>query len=60
LGAGLGVAVGVLGVGATSEELTGLDGCGGAEGQGGEEQGGNACAETVEAGQRLEGAEAVA
>jgi hypothetical protein len=60
LGAGLGVAVGVFGAGAASEDVACLDGCGGAEGQGGEEQGGDACAETMKAGQRLEGVETVA
>jgi hypothetical protein len=56
----LGVAVGVFGAGAAAEDVAGLDGCGGAEGQGGEEQGGDAGTENVEAGQRLEGVETVA
>ena len=60
LGAGLGVAVGVFGAGAAAEDVACLAACGGAEGHGGKEQGGDTCAEAVEAGQRLEGTEIVA
>jgi hypothetical protein len=60
VGTGLGVAVGIFGAGAAAEDVAGLEGCGGAEGQGGEEQSGDARTEAVKAGQRLEGAEAVA